>query len=105
MAYLVPKGNGLSGTCDEGSAFHTEVESLARGTSAYAAVMIREHLRTPDEYMAAEFGRVMRLFGQALPTETDRTTFDRLMNEASEKGLNWIEGLEYAAARRPARLA
>ncbi len=55
--------------------------------------------------MAAEFGRVMRLFGQALPTESDRTTFDRLMNEASARGLNWIEGLEYAAARRPKRVA
>ena len=67
--------------------------------------MSREQLRTPDEFMAAEFGRVMRLFGQALPTESDRTTFERLMNEASSMGLNWIEGLEYAASKRLARVA
>ena len=66
--------------------------------------MSRENLRTPDDFMVAEFGRVMRLFGQALPTEADRTTFERLMNEANALGLNWIEGLEYAAARRRPRL-
>ncbi|MGI4830157.1 MAG: hypothetical protein ACRYFU_18435 [Janthinobacterium lividum] len=62
--------------------------------------MNRNTLRTPDEFMAAEFGRVMMLFGKALPSESDRTTFERLMNEASAKGLNWVEGLEYAAAQR-----
>lgn len=62
--------------------------------------MDRNSLRTTDEFMAAEFGRVMMLFGKALPSESDRVSFERLMNEASEKGLNWIEGLEYAAAQR-----
>ena len=62
--------------------------------------MSREHLRTPDEFMAVEFGRVMLLFGQALPNESDRASFERLMNEANAKGLNWIQGLEYAAAQR-----
>lgn len=66
--------------------------------------MDRNSLRTPDEFMAAEFGRVMLLFGKALPNESDRASFERLMNEASAKGLNWVEGLEYAAARRDARM-
>ena len=82
-----------------------EVECPRYKQKPTLAFMSREQLRTPDEFMAAEFGRVMRLFGQALPTESDRTTFDRLMNEASARGLNWIEGLEYAAARRPKRVA
>ena len=64
--------------------------------------MSREYLRTPDEFVAAEFARVMMLFGQALPSETDREAFERHMNEASAKGLNWVEGLEYAAAKRQA---
>ena len=50
--------------------------------------------------MAAEFGRFMMLFGEALPEETDRTPFERLMNEAGAMGLNWVQGLEYAAAQR-----
>lgn len=62
--------------------------------------MNREHLRTPDEFVAVEFARVMRLFGQALPTDADRTSFERLTKEASANGLNWIEALEYVAAKR-----
>ena len=62
--------------------------------------MDREHLRTPDEFVAAEFARVMRLFGQALPSDADRTSFERLTTEASARGLNWIEALEYVAAKR-----
>ena len=67
---------------------------------ATLAFMDRSSLRTPDEFVAAEFGRVMMLFGKALPSETDRVSFERLMNEASAKGLNWVQGLEYAAAQR-----
>lgn len=63
-------------------------------------IMGREYLRTSDEFVAAEFGRVMLLFGQALPDNADRTTFERLTNEASAKGLNWVEALEYVAAKR-----
>lgn len=62
--------------------------------------MTRESLRTPDEYMVVEFERVMRLFGHALPNERSRSSFDRLTNEASARGLNWIQALEYAAAMR-----
>lgn len=62
--------------------------------------MSREYLRTPDDYVAAEFGRVMLLFGQALPSESDRKNFERLTGEASAKGLNWIQALEYVAAKR-----
>ncbi len=62
--------------------------------------MNREALRTPDEFVAAEFARVMMLFGKALPTDTDRTSFERLTSEASAKGLNWVEALEYVAAKR-----
>lgn len=76
------------------------VECSPRPGVATLTFMNRHTLRTPDEFMAAEFGRVMMLFGKALPSESDRTNFERLMNEASAKGLNWIEGLEYAAAQR-----
>lgn len=55
--------------------------------------------------MAVEFERVMALFGQALPTETDRAAFEGHMNEANARGLNWIQGLEYAAAQRGTRRA
>lgn len=67
--------------------------------------MNREALRTPDEFVAAEFARVMLLFGQALPSDTDRITFERLTREASAKGLNWIEALEYVAAKRTRQTA
>ena len=66
--------------------------------------MGREALRTSDEFMAVEFERVMRLFGQALPTESSRSSFDRLTREASAQGLNWVQALEYVAARRSPRL-
>ena len=67
---------------------------------AYADGMSREHMRTPEESIAAEFGRVVLLFGQALPSEVERTRFERLTAEASARGLNWVEALEYAALKR-----
>lgn len=65
--------------------------------------MGREHLKTPDEYMAVEFARVMMLFGQALPTESDRAKFEELTAEASARGMNWVQALEYAAAHHRTR--
>ena len=62
--------------------------------------MQRHLLRTPDEFMVVEFERVMRLFGQAFPSEHSRASFERLTNEASARGLNWVQALEYAAAKR-----
>ena len=62
--------------------------------------MQRHHLRTPDEYMVVEFERVMRLFGQALPSEASRASFEQLTMEASAQGLNWVQALEYVAAMR-----
>ena len=74
--------------------------ALVELSEATLAGMSRELLRTPDEFMVVEFERVMRLFGQALPNEKSRPLFERLTIEASAKGLNWIEALEYAAAKR-----
>ena len=62
--------------------------------------MQRHLLRTPDEFMVVEFERVMRLFGQAFPSESSRISFEKLTNEASARGLNWVQALEYAAAKR-----
>ena len=50
--------------------------------------------------MVVEFERVMRLFGQAFPSESSRRSFEQLTSEASERGLNWVQALEYAAAKR-----
>ena len=65
----------------------------------------REQYRTPDEDMATEFGRLLHLFERATPTRSDRAAFARLMNEASAKGLSWVEGLEYVTERRKSSLA
>ncbi len=62
--------------------------------------MAREQYRTPDEDVAAEFERVSQLFRLALGRPSDRVLFDSLMGEASEKGLNWVQGLEYVIERR-----
>ena len=62
--------------------------------------MAREQFRTPDEDVAAEFDRVCQLFQLALGKASDRVLFDSLMGEASDKGLNWIEGLEYVIEQR-----
>ena len=42
----------------------------------------------------------MLLFGQALPSDSERQSFERLTGEASAKGLNWVQALEYVAAKR-----
>lgn len=62
--------------------------------------MNREQFRTPDEDIVEEFGRVIELFQQSIAKFPDHTLLVRLMSEASAKGLNWIEGLEYVAAHR-----
>ena len=64
--------------------------------------MGREQFRTPDEDVAAEFDRVCQLFRLALGKPSDRVLFDSLMVEASEQGLNWVQGLEYVIQRRKA---
>jgi hypothetical protein len=45
---------------------------------------------------------VILLFHEALPDPSDRGLFDRLMHEARQRGLTWLQGLEYVAERRSA---
>ncbi len=62
--------------------------------------MAREQYKTPDEDVAAEFERVSQMFRLALGKPSDRVLFDSLMAEASSKGMNWVQGLEYVIERR-----
>ncbi len=62
--------------------------------------MGREDYRTPDEDVASEFERVCQLFQLAMGKPSDRVLFESLMGEANEKGLNWIQGLEYVLEHR-----
>jgi hypothetical protein len=62
--------------------------------------MRREQYKTPDEDVVAEFERVCRLFRLALGEPSDRVLFDALMAEANERGLNWVQGLEYVIEQR-----
>lgn len=62
--------------------------------------MEREYLHTTDEEVAAEFGRVKELFDTALHGPADRAAFCAMMNEASAKGMNWVQALEYVVTRR-----
>ena len=55
--------------------------------------MDRTILKVPDEEIAEEFGRVVVLLQRA----TSKPLFKPLMTEAIQKGLNWIEALEYVA--------
>ena len=48
-----------------------------------------------DEEVAEEFGRVVVL----LQLATRKPLFQRLMAEASHKGLNWVEALEYVVKK------
>ena len=62
--------------------------------------MRREQFKTPEEDVTAEFERVCRLFRLALGEPSDRVLFDALMAEASEQGMNWVQGLEYVVEHR-----
>ena len=62
--------------------------------------MRREQFKTPQEDVTAEFERVCRLFRLALGEPSDRVLFDALMAEASERGMNWVQGLEYVVEHR-----
>ena len=70
------------------------------GLRRYPICMSREQYKTPDDEMAEEFGRVIHLFQETTSKTIDQDLFKRLMNEASAKGLNWIQGLEYVLQRR-----
>ncbi len=63
-------------------------------------LMGREQYKTPDEDIAQEFDRVCQLFQLALGKPSDRVLFQSLMGEANERGLNWIQGLEYVIEQR-----
>ena len=62
--------------------------------------MNREQFKTPDEEVAREFGRVIDLLQKSIAKVPDQHLLTRLMKEASAKGLNWVEGLEYVAEHR-----
>lgn len=62
--------------------------------------MRRDHLKTTDEDLVAEFGRVLELFGEAFSRSSDRVAFCLSVNEAGERGLTWIQALEQAAQKR-----
>ncbi len=62
--------------------------------------MRREQFKTPEEDVTAEFERVCRMFRLALGEPSDRVMFDALMAEASERGMNWVQGLEYVVEHR-----
>ena len=44
--------------------------------------------------------RILALFRQALPDPQDRWLYERCMTEAQERGLTWLQSLEYVAAQR-----
>lgn len=73
------------GKCTEGG--------LSPGTvfSYSFHVIDRTGLKVTDEEVAEEFGRVVVL----LQLARRKPLFQRLMAEASHKGLNWVEGLEH----------
>lgn len=48
-------------------------------------------MKVSDEEVAEEFGRIVVL----LQSATKKPLFTKLMAEARQNGLNWIEALEY----------
>jgi hypothetical protein len=62
--------------------------------------MTREHLKTADGDILAELNRVTHLFQRALPDSGSRLAFDHLMNEAAQRGLSWVDALEYVIEQR-----
>ena len=66
--------------------------------------MGREQYKTAEQDVSAEFERVCQLFRLALGRPSDRVLFDSLMGEASARGLNWVQGLEYVMEHREALL-
>ena len=63
--------------------------------------MGRDQYKTPEGDLSMEFNRVCQLFQLAQGEPSDRLLFDALMGEASDQGLNWIEGLEYVVEHMP----
>lgn len=62
--------------------------------------MGREQYKTPEEDVAAEFDRVCQMFQLAMGKPSDRMLFESLMGEASDKGLDWVQGLQYVIEQR-----
>lgn len=60
----------------------------------------REYLRTTDEEIALDFGRILELFRLALAHAGNTQRFCLRMNEGSGDGLNWIEALEQTAGNK-----
>ena len=61
------------------------------------SIMNRQHLKTTDEDLVAEFGRVVELFGRALRTRSDVFNFCQRVNQGAAEGLTWVQALERAA--------
>ena len=62
-------------------------------------IMNRHLLETPDEDLAAEFGRVLDLFSRGFRCRSDLAAFCNRVNAAAAQGYTWIEALEQAADR------
>ena len=63
------------------------------------AVLDRKQLKTPDELVALEFGRVMDFFGTARARSCTVEVFVERVNEAGKLGLSWVDALAFAAER------
>ncbi len=58
------------------------------------------HAQVQD--VVALANHVIRIFGEALPDPSDRAVFDRLMHEARNSGMSWLQALENVAEQRRA---
>lgn len=57
----------------------------------------RNQLKTTDEELALEFGRLMDLFRRVFSSHARRAKMQRRLDKARADGLSWVEALEYAA--------
>ena len=66
-------------------------------------ILDRKQLKTSDELIALEFGRVMDLFGAARARSCTVDVFVERVNEAGKLGLTWVDALAFAAERPTTR--
>ncbi len=59
----------------------------------------RKQLKTPEEQVAFEFGRVLDLFRKARARSCTLKVFVDRVNEAGKLGLSWVDAIEFAAER------
>ncbi len=58
--------------------------------------MNRLQLKTSDEELVAEFGRVMDLFSCGFKARSNGAAFFTRVNEAAAQGFSWVDALEKA---------